>query len=97
MLPGIMEPCRLELRQQQITAGRTAGPSVAMPAARQFLPNRDEPRRSFMENFRSNALFLAQNTQQQVFGANEPMIQPLCFFVSVSQDAIALVGKQQIY
>ena len=97
MLPGIMEPSRLERRQQQIIAGRTARSFSGMRAPREFLTNRDEPQPPFMENFRSNALFLTQNTQQQVFGANVPMIQPLCFFVRVSQDSFALVRKRQIY
>ena len=90
-------PSASSARQQQIIAGRTPQSFSGRRAPREFLTNRNEPQPSFMEDFCSNALFLAQNTQQQVFGANVQMIQPLCFFVSVSQDSFALVGKRQIY
>ena len=62
----------------------------------QFLADRVQTQSALVQDFRSNALLFAQNSQQQVLGADMAMIQPLRFFGGVGENSLALVRKRQI-
>src|SRR6266571_155990 len=49
-----------------------------------------------MKNFGSHAFFFAKNSEQQVFGADVAMVQPLGLLRSVRKNPLALVRKRQI-
>src|SRR5438093_862606 len=49
-----------------------------------------------MQDFRSEALLLAQEAQQEVLGAYVLVAQPLGLFSAVSQYSLAFVAERQI-
>ena len=65
-------------------------------AAGQFFANGGEPQPALVQDFGGEALFFAQQAQQQVLGADVLVIQPLGFFGRVGQHALALVAERQI-
>ena len=58
--------------------------------------SRFKPKSALVKDFRRDALFLAQDSQQQMLGSDMPMIQPFCFFGGIGENAFALVRKRQI-
>ena len=51
---------------------------------------------ALVKDFRGDALLFAQDSEQQVLGADMPMIQSLRFFGGIRQNSFALIRKRQI-
>src|SRR5262249_24607105 len=62
----------------------------------EFFSNRDKPQSAVVENLGSDAFLFAQNAQQEVLGADMPVVQSLGFFIGASQDSLALTRQRQI-
>ena len=51
---------------------------------------------AFVQNLGGKAFFLAQDAQQQMFGADMLMGQALGFFGGVGEDPLAVVGERKV-
>jgi hypothetical protein len=63
---------------------------------RQFFTNSIKAKPALVKDFRSNALFFTQNSEQQMLGANVPVIQALRLFGGIREDPLAFVRERQI-
>ena len=65
--------------------------------ARQFFADGGKPQAALVQDLGGEALFLAQQAEQQVLGADVLVVQPLRFFGAVGQHALALMAQGQIH
>src|SRR5579883_2741202 len=79
------------------TPDQLIGRGYDLDHARQFLANRGEAQAAFVQDLRGEALFLAQQAQQQVLGADVLVVQPLGLFRAIGQHALALVAEGQVH
>ena len=70
--------------------------SFLLGDAGELVANLGELEAALLENFRGEAFFFAQQTEEQVFGADVLVAEALGFFSGVGQDALALVGERKI-
>ena len=93
---GGLRQVAAELGQQRAFLGPVGRHFFAL-RARQLLPDGGEPQPALVQNFRGEALLLAQQAQQQVLGADVLVIQPLGLLGAIRQHALALVAQRQIH
>ena len=62
----------------------------------QFFADGGEPQPALVQDFGGEALFFAQQAEQQMLGADVLVVQPLGFFGAIGQHALAFVAERQI-
>ena len=65
--------------------------------AAQLFANLRQLQAALLQDLRGEALFLAQQAQQQVFGADVLVAQPFGLFRRIGQHALALVRERQVH
>ena len=66
-------------------------------AAGQFFADGGEAQPALVQDLGGEALFFSQQTQQQMFGANVAVREPLGFFGGIGQHSLALVAEREIH
>src|SRR5947209_15983679 len=84
-----------ELSQQRAFLG-PVGSYLFRLGTRQFLTDSREPQTALVQDLRSEALLLAQQSEQQMLGANVLVIEPLGFLSAVGEHAFTLVAQREI-
>ena len=85
-----------ELGQQRTFLG-PGGRHLFTLRTRQFFADGGQPEAPLVQDLRREALFLAQQTEQQVLRADVLVAQALGFLRTVGQDAFAFVAEGQIH
>ncbi len=85
-----------ELRQQARLALALLSRRLLLGDAGQLVANLGELEAAFLQDLGGEALFFAEQAQQQMFCTNMFMAKALRFFRGVGQDALALVGEGQV-
>src|SRR5882757_1215146 len=80
-----------ELYQQAGFAITLGGWSLLLRSPRQFLTDGKQAQSTLVQYLRCEALFFAQQSQQEMFRTNVLMRETLCFLCGVGQDPLALV------
>ncbi len=62
----------------------------------QFFPDGGKPQPALMQDLRRKTFLFAQQSEQQMLGADVLVIQPLCFFRAVREHALAFVAEREI-
>ena len=85
-----------ELGQQTRLALPLLRRRLLLRHARQLVANLRQLQAALLQNLRGKALLFAQQAQQQMFGADVLVAQPLGFFRGIGQHPLALVRKRQV-
>src|SRR5271169_107890 len=67
-----------------------------LAGAGQLFADGCKPQAALMQNLRSEAFFLSQQSQEQMFGTNVPVRQALRFFSGIGQHALALIAQRKV-
>jgi hypothetical protein len=67
-----------------------------LAGARQFFADGRKPQAALVQNLGGKALFFAQQTQQQMLGANVFVRKPFRLFRGIGQHALAFIAQGQI-
>ena len=85
-----------ELGQQAGLALALLRRSFFLRHAGQLIANLRQLQAALLQNLRGKAFLFAQQAQQQMFGADVLVAQPLGFFRRIGQHPLALVRKRQV-
>ena len=85
-----------ELREQR-GFFRTRRGHFFTGAARQFFAQRREPQAALLQDFRAKALLFAQDSEQQMLGADVPVPEALGFFRGEIQDAFGFLAERHFH
>ena len=72
------------------------GLRLLLAGAGQFFADRRQPQSALVQNFGGEALFFAQQTEQQVFGADVLMGEPLRFLGGIGQNPLAFIAEREV-
>ena len=85
-----------EFREQRSFLRTRSGRFFA-GAARQFFAQRRKPQPALLQNFRAKALLFAQDSQQQMFGADVLVPEALGLFGGEIQDALGFLAERHFH
>ncbi len=85
-----------ELGQQAGLALTLLGRSFFLGDASQFVANLRQLEAALLQDLRGKAFFFAQETEEQMLGADVFVAEALGFLSRIRQDALALVRKRQV-
>ena len=94
---GRLRQVARELGQQGRLAIALRGLRLLLRGARQFLANGRQAQSALVQNLGGKAFLFAQQSQQQMLGANVLVRKALGFFRGVGQHALALVAQGQVH
>src|SRR5713101_6188313 len=84
-----------EFGQQRSLFG-TVDRNLFSRGARHLLAQRGEPQAALLEKLRTEALFFAQDAQQQMLGAHVLVVQAVGLFRGIFQDAVAFLAQRNL-
>src|SRR5205814_1377561 len=93
---GLGQVARELGKQGRFTGSAALGLGLFLGAARQFLADGAQTQATLVQDFSGKAFLFAQQSQQQMFGADVLMAEALSLFSSISQYALAFIAERKI-